>query len=198
MKIFNLKRITAIRLNRIRDYSLYAIGEIILVVIGIVIGLQINKWNEARKIDKKIEHYYTRIYDESEFIIDWLEYGIVYSDSVIDGLTLSLRKISERDLDSAFQKNIKFLTDVEELSIAFPVLDEFIEQGYPTLIEDYELREELYVLEVFRHHIEATNSNIHSFGQNLLKTHLINKINYLDINLHNRNNSIFDLKKNRL
>ena len=31
--------------NRVRKYMLYAIGEIILVVIGILIALQINNWN---------------------------------------------------------------------------------------------------------------------------------------------------------
>ncbi|MFC7357688.1 DUF6090 family protein [Jejudonia soesokkakensis] len=35
--------------NRFSKYSLYAIGEIILVVIGILIALQINNWNEERK-----------------------------------------------------------------------------------------------------------------------------------------------------
>jgi hypothetical protein len=35
-----------------RKYTLYAIGEIALVVIGILIALSINNWNEERKIDK--------------------------------------------------------------------------------------------------------------------------------------------------
>jgi hypothetical protein len=35
--------------NRFRNYFLYALGEILLVVIGILIALQINTWNEARK-----------------------------------------------------------------------------------------------------------------------------------------------------
>ncbi|NNL39605.1 MAG: hypothetical protein HKO75_07060, partial [Flavobacteriaceae bacterium] len=35
-------------------YLKYAIGEIILVVIGILIALQINNWNESNKIDKSI------------------------------------------------------------------------------------------------------------------------------------------------
>ena len=35
--------------NSIRRYTLYAIGEITLVVIGILIALQINNWNEGRK-----------------------------------------------------------------------------------------------------------------------------------------------------
>ena len=35
-----------------RKYILYAIGEIALVVIGILIALQINNWNEAQKLRK--------------------------------------------------------------------------------------------------------------------------------------------------
>ncbi|MCA0933262.1 hypothetical protein LCM02_12435 [Lutimonas saemankumensis] len=35
--------------NQFFKYSRYAIGEIVLVVIGILIALQINNWNEARK-----------------------------------------------------------------------------------------------------------------------------------------------------
>ena len=35
--------------NRPLKYARYAIGEIVLVVIGILIALQINTWNEERK-----------------------------------------------------------------------------------------------------------------------------------------------------
>ncbi len=35
--------------NQFLKYSRYAIGEIFLVVIGILIALQINTWNEERK-----------------------------------------------------------------------------------------------------------------------------------------------------
>jgi hypothetical protein len=37
--------------NKTGKYFKYAIGEIILVVIGILIALQINNWNEKRKMD---------------------------------------------------------------------------------------------------------------------------------------------------
>lgn len=35
--------------NKLAAYSRYAVGEILLVVIGILIALQINNWNEERK-----------------------------------------------------------------------------------------------------------------------------------------------------
>ncbi|QXD26434.1 hypothetical protein F7C95_08530 [Opitutia bacterium ISCC 51] len=34
-------------------YLLYAIGEIFLVVVGILIALQINNWNEGRKQEQQ-------------------------------------------------------------------------------------------------------------------------------------------------
>ena len=40
--------------NKTGKYLKYAIGEIILVVIGILIALQINNWNEQRKVDGEI------------------------------------------------------------------------------------------------------------------------------------------------
>jgi hypothetical protein len=47
-----------------RRYFLYAIGEILLVVIGILIALQINNWNEARKMLKKEIGIYKEIHSE--------------------------------------------------------------------------------------------------------------------------------------
>ena len=41
--------------NQFFNYSRYAFGEIVLVVVGILIALQINTWNEERK-EIKTEH----------------------------------------------------------------------------------------------------------------------------------------------
>lgn len=43
--------------KRLANYVLYAIGEIILVVIGILIAVAINNWNEGRKEDKRLTTY---------------------------------------------------------------------------------------------------------------------------------------------
>ena len=42
--------------NQFLKYSRYAIGEIVLVVIGILIALYINNWNEERKEREKFDH----------------------------------------------------------------------------------------------------------------------------------------------
>ncbi len=47
--------------NRVRKYFLYAVGEIILVIFGILIALQINNQNDLRKLRNKEVHYLENI-----------------------------------------------------------------------------------------------------------------------------------------
>ena len=49
IKFFRKIRQNLLSENKFSKYLIYAIGEIILVVIGILIALQINNWNESRK-----------------------------------------------------------------------------------------------------------------------------------------------------
>lgn len=50
--------------NRIGKYLLYAIGEILLVVIGILIAVAINNRNEQKKSDAQLETYRTSLLQE--------------------------------------------------------------------------------------------------------------------------------------
>ncbi|WP_223033794.1 DUF6090 family protein [Hanstruepera marina] len=51
LKFFRRIRQNLLAENKTGKYLKYAIGEIILVVIGILIALQINNWNETRKTE---------------------------------------------------------------------------------------------------------------------------------------------------
>ena len=49
LKIFRKVRHNMIKNNKVTAYILYAIGEIILVMIGILLALQVNNWSEEKK-----------------------------------------------------------------------------------------------------------------------------------------------------
>ena len=51
IRILRLVRKELLADKRFAKYLIYALGEIILVVIGILIALAINNWNEQRKLD---------------------------------------------------------------------------------------------------------------------------------------------------
>jgi hypothetical protein len=51
--------------NKVTRYLVYALGEIILVVIGILIALQVNNWNEGRKQRQVELKYFFNLKKES-------------------------------------------------------------------------------------------------------------------------------------
>jgi len=57
IKFFRQIRLELMEKNKTGKYLKYAIGEIILVVIGILIALQINNYNESRKARNQEVHY---------------------------------------------------------------------------------------------------------------------------------------------
>ena len=66
IKFFRHIRQSLINQNKMGKYFKYAIGEIILVVIGILIALQINTWNEQRKINIEEGLYINRLIIENK------------------------------------------------------------------------------------------------------------------------------------
>ena len=68
--------------NNFSKYLLYAIGEIILVVIGILIALQINNWNEERKAGAEEQKILKQLKNEYEKNLVQLDEKILMRDKM--------------------------------------------------------------------------------------------------------------------
>jgi hypothetical protein len=66
IKIFRKIRQKMLKESKFNQYMLYAIGEIVLVVIGILFALQINNWNENRKQEATLNAIYKIIQADLE------------------------------------------------------------------------------------------------------------------------------------
>jgi len=93
--------------NKTGKYLKYAIGEIILVVIGILIALQINNWNEHRKIRNAEIEILQNLKTELKFNLEELEViNKQHKSEFEDGMYLlhlfgtDVSKVSELKLDS--------------------------------------------------------------------------------------------------
>ena len=62
--------------NKLTRYLVYALGEILLVVIGILIALQVNNWNEERKRNSNFFATIEQIYNGLELESQELDYVI--------------------------------------------------------------------------------------------------------------------------
>jgi len=125
IKFFRRIRENLIMENKTGKYFKYAIGEIILVVIGILIALQINNWNEKRKNKTFENEILTQI--RANLVKDKL----VLKNYIINGesAVLSIDKILEKDFSIRVNDSVKYwLSDVvrfdryRALSNAYEVL----------------------------------------------------------------------------
>ena len=67
--------------NKFSKYLLYAIGEIILVVIGILIALSINNWNEKQKQDNQLNEIYLNVINDITNNIDRVNKVMIFLES---------------------------------------------------------------------------------------------------------------------
>jgi hypothetical protein len=79
LKFFRKIRHRLLGKGKFRKYLLYAGGEIILVVIGILIALQINNWSERRKERIAERDFYCKLLEDFE--LDRQNIGRLYKES---------------------------------------------------------------------------------------------------------------------
>ena len=68
-------------------YFKYAIGEIVLVVIGILIALSINTWNENQKQKKQLDAIYTTVQQNLKTDLDNIKIPIDFYETLDSSLT---------------------------------------------------------------------------------------------------------------
>jgi hypothetical protein len=132
--------------NKFSKYLLYAVGEILLVVIGILIALQVNNWNEERRLNKErinilenlridlandVENYKTNIYR-------------LQQRQEIAGEVLQFLEQIPSELDSSETvRKLLILGYIEDHNPSFATYNEILGSGKLGLLESNELKIDL-------------------------------------------------------
>ena len=80
IKFFRKIRQNILSEGKTGKYLKYALGEIVLVVIGILIALSINNWNEDRKNQLKETVYLEGIKTDLEWDIKYIDFLVPYNN----------------------------------------------------------------------------------------------------------------------
>ena len=139
IKFFRKIRQNLLMENKISKYFKYAIGEIILVVIGILIALQINNWNENRK---------NRAFEEE--ILKQIQSNLKKDEKTLQIIASNFKKAvtsSNKLLNGNWNKNQKdslkfWLADIIQFDRFQPLTNayEVIKSKGLDLVSDKELR----------------------------------------------------------
>ena len=134
--------------NKFSKYLLYAIGEIILVVIGILIALQVNNFNENQKLESIKQNYFKQIIidleQQNKYLLDqkaFLESNISLYDSYVDDF-----KNADWSTTEILQELSKLNSQTKTLILSSNTLETLKQTGEIKLIP-VSLRNELIELE---------------------------------------------------
>ena len=148
IKFFRKIRQKTLTENKFGKYLTYAIGEIILVVIGILIALQINTWNQNRLDSKEETQLLEAIQIKMEYNRFQSETGYSRYNAVLKASTqlinISTNQITSYDPDEVdYYLHILSKRFLVGNSNKTSIYDEMIGSGQLNLLKSKELRSEL-------------------------------------------------------
>ncbi|MFA8436358.1 MAG: DUF6090 family protein [Marinifilaceae bacterium] len=135
--------------GKVRKYFFYALGEIILLVIGILLALEINNWNQARLNKKSELKYYQNIKRQLNEDVQGLNATIDFNNRFIDQFAyasqiIELNDRTKKDTLGSIAVNLTEFSDFHRKSNIYETL---VGSGEVKLIENSSLIESLQTLE---------------------------------------------------
>lgn len=144
LRFFRILRKKLIDDGHIRKYFWYALGEILLVVIGILIALQINNWNEKRKLHASEQEIIAALTIEFESnlsllyqAIDELEFNMDQVRNLGEFTGPETPDFNEADISDLMVLIFKYSTNYEPYT---GTIDEVINSGKLSIIENQNIR----------------------------------------------------------
>jgi len=148
LRFFRNIRQKLIEQENIRKYIWYAVGEILLVMIGILLALQVNNWNEERKEQALSLEFENRIVEDLNRLIEISKYRSNQSQQILDSV-VETQLLMERGtgLNSTESETVEYaLLWFPRTQYQLPDLltyEEMKDSGLLGLIRDVEMRKEL-------------------------------------------------------
>ncbi len=155
-----------------RKYLLYALGEIALVVIGILIALQINNWNQQNLDRYRATEYHKRLIEDLDFIIESNNSINETAIKVLNSITQTVEILEKGEIENNEEEQVinytmLMFTRLSRQISNISTWEEMKNNGDINLIYNVELRKNVDALqsfinlahEVFSKHASAIRNN---------------------------------------
>ena len=180
IKFFRHIRQTLIMENKTSKYLKYAIGEIVLVVIGILIALQINNWNETRKDNKKEIYLLTQL--QKEFKADSIllnRYINITNTKVVQGKEVK-RTIENKEYNISLDSivpNVFYNGRLVIFEAYIPTFDEIISSGNLGILKNDVLKN---MIKTYKNNNESLKTFLYSESQKIKADYNSHLYKYFD------------------
>lgn len=198
IKLFRNIRKNLLIDGKTSKYFKYAIGEIILVVIGILIALSINTWNENRKDENEASFQLSKLKDNLKADKAQIKMVIDLDSAYIDNLVYCVKVLSN-DVDATKEEFIDRFQDMLNTNSFNPIrgtFDGLISSGKIELISNQELLDALFSY-YNNNSYKSWDSAMTDYSRNIIAPYLLNFDHVPNIRDEKRGTSFiqFDIAK---
>ena len=169
--------------NKTGKYLKYAIGEILLVVIGILIALQINNWNNNKNEKAEIENYYTKIHEEIAITQEIFNRFKATLDTLNQHNNRSLDIINLKNRDSLYllKETLGALGTAYTSEFLFPIINEFLNEGYLAKIKNDSLKLGFQYFSMALNDLNSIDEYISNQYSTSIEPYFYNTLNYAEV-----------------
>jgi hypothetical protein len=192
---------TSGRAARFSKYGIYAIGEIVLVVIGILIALSINNWNESRK-EKEVENrYISSILSDLKDQNASIDINLESEEVNFKAAGQIIRSYQENNaliLNKTFYKLASAVTSRKTFVITDPTFTDLVSSGNINILKNAETKKRLinYYQDLERIEKIIQNNNTLLIDQNYISVY--NKVGYYFTSLEELSTDKFELNEHMI
>ena len=162
-----LKRILK---SRIKINWKYALGEFFIVVFGILVAFQLERWKENKQETALIKNYLSDIEVGLRTDSVFYENAVNYFDEILTNIELTIDQLETNSLmlSPASQKSLRLLPDWYQTYISNSAFQDLNSSGRMNLIEQKNLR---YNIISYYQYIDFVKSLDKQYTQNLHNMH---------------------------
>ena len=156
--------------GNLKRYLIYASGEILLVMIGILLALQVNNWNEGRKDGLKEIEYLKELETNLDKNIESLQKSINFQNFTIHGIDQIISHLQNPSINSSSTDSLlsfyKYSTWYEQISISSSAYESLKNNGFE-IIRDKDIKNKIIELfeVIYSTQVNASNAVSPVFGQ---------------------------------
>ena len=135
--------------QNLREQNWAAVAlDFLIVVVGILVGMQANGWSESRKAEREAAYYVSRLSDELTATVNRFDQEIEGGRVLADRSLAAYRMLRANELTDAtkeeFEANFIAIHSVPDVVFTVAALDEMKSTGKIGVLADRDVRERLY------------------------------------------------------
>lgn len=183
-----------LRENRFTRYLLYALGEIFLVVVGILIALEVNNMNERNKSRAQLSANLSKINRELKMNIKTLEFQEKVNDTLIEKLKESLIILKSNRSDSLkmLESRIGALGTDYTIQLQMPHSESLMNRMELLNQSTDSLGFYLIGTRYYLNAVAESNRYVHDQYANSIEPYFYNHISYADVALNQHKNYLIE------